>query len=92
MRRPQYFENLPQIAPTVGIEDVVRANPDVIIGGTAEQHNASSGWQRFPAMTAVAHGNLFELDPDLLTRPGPRVVDGAEQMCRLLEAARAKPR
>lgn len=84
------FDSLPQLAPMVGVEAVVRADPEVIIGDSAEQNNAPSAWRRFPKMTAVARGNLFMLDPDLLTRPGPRIIDGAEQMCQRLETARAR--
>lgn len=84
------FGGLKQLAPTVGVEDVVRIDPEAIIGGTSKDNNALSSWRRFPKMTAVARGNLFVADPDLLTRPGPRIIDGAGQICRLLETARAR--
>lgn len=32
---------------------------------------------------------LLRIDPDLLVRPGPRVIDGAEQLCAKVRAARA---
>ena len=38
---------------------------------------------RLPAGVPVA-----ELDPDLMVRPGPRVIEGTEQLCALLEALR----
>jgi len=38
---------------------------------------------RLPAGVPVA-----ALDPDLVVRPGPRVIDGTEQLCALLEALR----
>ncbi|RJG01455.1 cobalamin-binding protein [Noviherbaspirillum sedimenti] len=84
------FDSLPQLAPMVGVEAVVRADPEVIMGDSAERNNAPSAWRRFPKMTAVERGNLFVIDPDLLTRPGPRIIDGAEQMCQQLETARSK--
>jgi iron complex transport system substrate-binding protein len=84
------FGNLKQLAPTVGVEAVVRADPEAIIGGRGEENNAPSSWRRFPNMTAVVRGNLFVADPDLLTRPGPRIVDGAAQICQFLETARAR--
>jgi len=40
-------------------------------------------------MTAVARGNLFAVDGDLIDRPGPRLAEGAEQLCRDLDIARA---
>lgn len=86
------FGQLPQLAPAIGIEAVVQADPEAIIAGSSEQGNAPAGWQRFPAMTAVARGNLFTLDPDLLTRPGPRILEGAELLCRQMESARKNRR
>ncbi len=86
------FGRLTPLAATIGVEDVVQANPEVIIAGSSEHDNAPSGWKRFPKMTAVMRDNLFVLDPDLLTRAGPRILDGAEILCRQLETARKKRR
>jgi iron complex transport system substrate-binding protein len=86
------FGNLPQLAPTVGIESVVEANPEAIIGYRNGNENLQAGWKRFPKMTAVARNNLYSVDPDLMTRAGPRIIDGAEDVCRQLEAARGKRR
>jgi iron complex transport system substrate-binding protein len=47
-------------------------------------------WKRWPAITAVARGNLFFVSPDLLQRHTPRLLDGAEQLCKQLEIARSK--
>lgn len=82
------FGGLPQLAPTVGIEAVIEANPEVIIANNSE--NTGPGWRRFPGMTAVMRDNLFALDADLLTRAGPRILDGTEILCRHLETARKK--
>jgi iron complex transport system substrate-binding protein len=41
-------------------------------------------------MTAVKRGNLLTVDGELLTRPGPRVVDGAAQLCEAFEAVRQR--
>lgn len=35
---------------------------------------------------------LLRIDPDLLVRPGPRVIDGAEQLCAEVRGARAAQR
>jgi iron complex transport system substrate-binding protein len=37
----------------------------------------------------VRAGNLFAVDANLLHRPGPRFVAGAEQLCATLDRARA---
>ena len=83
------FGALPQLTPTVSREAVLAQNPEVILsaGGAPDE---LADWMRFPQLSAVARHNLFALDADLLTRPGPRIVDGAEQICRQLELARSR--
>ena len=49
------------------------------------------GWQRYPWLSAVARGQLRTLAPDLIHRPGPRLVEGAQAMCELIDAAREAP-
>ena len=47
-------------------------------------------WKRWPQLTAVARNNLYFVPPDLIQRHTPRLLDGAELLCRQLEEARAK--
>ncbi|MFQ6097487.1 MAG: ABC transporter substrate-binding protein, partial [Armatimonadota bacterium] len=57
-------------------EVVVARNPDVIIttvpGGAAEIA-ARQGWD---IISAVKSGRVYEIDPDIVSRPGPRLADG----------------
>ncbi|MBI0327590.1 cobalamin-binding protein [Burkholderia plantarii] len=92
------FAALKPVAPTVNDEAVLAANPEAIVA-TAQGATASDAalpslarWQRWPWLTAVARGNLFAIDGDLLTRPTPRLALGAEQVCRDLETARSRRR
>jgi hypothetical protein len=39
-------------------------------------------------MAATADGRLFRLTADWITRPSLRLADGAEEACRLIDAAR----
>ncbi len=84
------FAGLPVVAPEVGVEAVLQQDPEAIIGG--DQHDPAdrglSIWKRYGAMTAVRRGNLFTLAGELLTRPGPRIADGAADLCEKLELAR----
>ncbi|HEY4541822.1 MAG TPA: cobalamin-binding protein [Noviherbaspirillum sp.] len=84
------FEDLSQLAPTVSVESVVKANPDVIIASGGEQQDVLAPWRRFTGMKAVARANLLTIDGSLLNRPGPRIVEGTEALCRSLDRARAK--
>ncbi len=84
------FASLPQLAPTVGIESVLQADPDAIIASSGAREDGLAQWRRFPKLKAVAMGNLLVVDGNLLNRPGPRVLDGVEALCRLLDTVREK--
>jgi len=84
------FGGLPQLAPTVGREAVLAADPEAIISADGPTPGDFSGWKRFARMTAVARGNLFSLDPDLMARASPRILDGTEALCRQLDLARSR--
>jgi iron complex transport system substrate-binding protein len=86
------FGELKTIAPQVSVEAVLQLDPEVIVGGKlyTPQDRGLSIWQPYKGMTAVRRKNLFTLDEELLTRPGPRIVDGAATLCARLEEARAR--
>ena len=50
-------------------------------GESYETVCARPGWDAIPA---CADGRVHPLDGDLTSRPGPRIVDGLEQIARLL--------
>ena len=62
-------------------------NPAIIIlgdaayGETPEKVAARSGWE---TLTAVQTGQVFAFDDNLVSRPGPRLVDGLEALAKLL--------
>ncbi|KFC63068.1 cobalamin-binding protein [Massilia sp. LC238] len=86
------FGTLKAVAPEVGIEAVLQADPEAIMAG--KRHDpANPGlklWGPYKSMTAVKRGNLLSVDGELLTRPGPRVIDGAARLCEALEAVRQR--
>ena len=45
-------------------------------------------WKRWPTLPAVARGNLFTVDANLLHRSGPRFIDGVAALCALPESER----
>lgn len=67
----------------VSIEFLVEKDPDTIVladanyGVTAETIAARVGWEDLYAVTA---GNILPMDSDIASRPGPRMIDAAEQM------------
>lgn len=84
------FARLAAPAPAVGIEDVLAARPEAIVAGTdgAVRPAWLDEWRRWSEIPAVARGNLFVVDANLLHRPGPRFIDGAEELCVALDRAR----
>lgn len=86
------FGTLSALAPTVDVEAVLDANPEVIM--TSMESGAPStgldNWRRWPRLLAVANDNLFVMPPDLLLRHAPRILDGAQLVCEKLDQARAK--
>jgi iron complex transport system substrate-binding protein len=84
------FAGLSQLAPTVSVEAVLKADPEAIVASSGEQDDVLAMWHRFPGMKAVARGNLVLVDGNLLNRSGPRILDGTESLCRQLDAVRNK--
>ncbi len=84
------FATLSGIAPEVGREDVVRADPDVIIISEPRAIAAAdlARWRRLRALRAVREDHLYVVKPGLITQPGPRILAGARQVCADLDSAR----
>ncbi len=86
------FRKLAPLVPTVGEEAVLKAAPEVILApsepGIAD--NGLARWEKWKSLPAVARGNLLPVDGNLLNRSGPRLAEGAESVCRLLDSARRK--
>jgi iron complex transport system substrate-binding protein len=86
------FADLALLAPSINPEAVLGANPEVIVasGMAEERPEWLDDWRRYPMLHAVQHDNLFFIPPDLLQRHTPRLLEGAERLCRALETARAR--
>ncbi|WP_423198234.1 MULTISPECIES: cobalamin-binding protein [unclassified Cupriavidus] len=90
------FANETPLVPTVSVEAVVASNPEAMLtagmGATQPDRPLAdfAPWEKWKQVTAVARGNLFIVDGDLVNRAGPRVVEGATQICKDLDLARAR--
>ncbi|WLI90196.1 cobalamin-binding protein [Massilia sp. R2A-15] len=86
------FADLNVVAPSVSTEAVLQANPEAIVGG--DQHEPDDAgiaiWKPYRSLLAVERGNLFRLEGELLTRPGPRMAQGVAQLCEKIELARQR--
>ncbi len=86
------FAPLSQLAPTVSVEGVLAANPQVILATRVDDTTQTglAEWRRWPDLAANRHDNLLALPADLLQRPGPRFIDGVEALCAALDEARSR--
>ena len=73
----------PRSAFDVTIEDVVRRDPDVVLGGpeSAARMRAVPAWK---ALRAVREGRVLVVDTILVGRPGIRLGEAAVSLARLL--------
>lgn len=86
------FAGLPEIAPVVDREAVIASNPELIVTASvkAELPQQLLAWKAWPAVTAVRLNNLFTVNADHMDRLGPRIIDGAEEFCAVLDKVRLK--
>ncbi|AJG20647.1 cobalamin-binding protein [Cupriavidus basilensis] len=90
------FANEALLVPTVSVESVVAGNPEVMMtasmGATRSDRPLPdfAMWERWKQVTAVARGNLYAIDGDLVNRAGPRIAQGAQVVCKDLDDARRK--
>lgn len=77
-------------APQVSVEALLLAQPDVVITrqtSHAQQSQRIDEWSK-RHLRAARKNHVYALDPDELFRPGPRLIDATEKLCRYIEQAR----
>lgn len=86
------FARLPLIAPEIDREAVLRADPQVIVASGSDGQRPAwlDAWKAFPGLTAAAKGNLYAIAPELIQRHTPRLLDGAERLCGILDEVRTR--
>jgi len=73
--------------PQMTQEAIIAANPSIIIladeefGVTVDSVKARPGWS---VIEAVQTDQIFGIDPDVISRPGPRIIDALEQLAKLI--------
>ena len=84
------FAELSTLAPAIDREAVLTRDPDVILIGAVgpEGERQARDWGRFSGMRAVKGHHVFTIDPSLLSRMAPRILQGVSAVCALLDGAR----
>jgi len=86
------FGHLGKMAPTVSVEAVLEADPEAIVatGMGDARPEWLHDWDKWTRLTAVRRDNLFHINPDIMQRHTPRILDGAERLCAQLDLARSR--
>ena len=74
--------------PRLSMETVLENDPEILVfpvGSTESvpEHEQQT-WKRWTGLSAVQHHRLHVVSSDALNRPGPRVVDGLEQLAQVI--------
>ena len=73
-------KNVPTAYPKLSKETALALNPEVIILSESEDNTApNDALKNSPAMK---NGKVFKINADIISRPGPRIVDALEQIAR----------
>ena len=76
-----------QAYPQLSQDVIIDRDPEVIIladeafGESPQTVKARAGWS---SISAVKSDRIYVVNPDIVSRPGPRLVDGLETLARLL--------
>jgi len=83
-------QKLADVYPKISLEAVILANPQVIIAGGGHGSGQDIPVQfaltepRLAEVEARLNNRIYEIDSDLTSRPGPRIVDGLERLAKFL--------
>ena len=76
-----------QTYPQMSAEAIIQADPDVIVladedaGESPETVKARPGWG---SVSAVKNDRIYAIDPDIVSRPGPRLVEALRTLAGYL--------
>jgi vitamin B12 transport system substrate-binding protein len=84
------FADNPTAYPQIGIENVIVAQPEVIIlpEEKSKKEQPIINWQKWPEIPAAKHNRFVRINADLTHRFSTRMLDGIEEMCEKIDAFR----
>jgi iron complex transport system substrate-binding protein len=86
----QLFAKEKLLVPTVSREAVVAANPEIIFTATDSSSMKVdwSMWTSIPQLAASKNKAFIALDGDIISRPSPRIIQGANKICSEIDKIR----
>ncbi len=83
-----------EVYPRFGMEEILKRSPEVIVISSmnpkGDYQKILQEWNRWKTIPAVKNGRIHLIDSDLLDRPSPRIIDGLEELARVLHPERFK--
>jgi iron complex transport system substrate-binding protein len=83
-----------EVYPRFGMEEILKRSPEVIVISSmnpkGDYQKILQEWTRWKTLPAVKNGRIHLIDSDLLDRPSPRIIDGLEELVRVLHPERFK--
>ena len=85
------FEALPTLAPQIGQEAVIEADPELLVAGSlGPDRDPLEAWRDWPRLAAVRRNAFILLPADLINRPTPRMLDALETACDRMAMHRSR--
>jgi len=82
------FATTSALAPHVNIASVLAANPQLIFISKQTNDQATKIWNAYQQLAATKKHHIFTIDANALERYGPRILQGAQQMCADIDIVR----
>ena len=77
-----------EMYPRFGMEEILKRSPEVILISSmnpkGDYQKVLQEWTRWKTIPAVKNGRIHLIDSDLIDRPSPRIIDGLEEIARIL--------
>jgi iron complex transport system substrate-binding protein len=80
---------------TISLEEFLLANPDIIIVSSGGGMDASTknvileefmSNPQYASLSAVKNHHVYAINADIISRPGPRIADAAEEVSRIISS------
>lgn len=83
------FDSITLPAAIVNIEEIIKKDPDAIISFSDKKNNDDLAiWKNWPFLKAVRKNNLYKINSDIISRPGPRIISGIKILCKIIDQIR----
>lgn len=84
------FADLPVLAGGVSMEALLARDPALIVSTMPAPQDAMGAWARWPQLRAVRDKAVRRVDPDLVSRATPRILDGMQRVCSWVAETEAR--